>query len=177
MTIPPSPPQPPHPRHQLPPGEDDDHYDQSRAYLPNERPTPDVASPASPASSPIASSATATHDPSPGASYLPVAPPKSVELVRSPTSRGRNAQRPLPNEQSKREDVAARAARVKQTCRIEDVVSRYGVELTAVAGGRRFVGLCPFHTEQHGSFTVYADTQSFCCFGCHAAGDVITFVC
>lgn len=173
MTIPPSQPQPLHPRHHLPPGQDDDQRNRNWAHPPNEQPMPEVAAPASPTSSP----ATAAHNPSPEEPFLPVAAPMSAQLVGRPTSRGRSTQRPVPNEQSKREDVAARAARVKQTCRIEDVVSRYGVELTAVAGGRRFVGLCPFHTEQHGSFTVYADTQSFCCFGCHAAGDVITSVC
>ncbi len=76
-----------------------------------------------------------------------------------------------------REDTARRAERVKASCRIEDVVRSYGVSLTSVGGGRRYVGLCPFHGEEHASFTVYPETQSFCCYGCHAAGDVIAFVC
>ena len=37
-------------------------------------------------------------------------------------------------------------------------------------------GLCPFHNEKTPSFVVYPDTQSFYCFGCGAAGDVIGFV-
>ena len=42
--------------------------------------------------------------------------------------------------------------------------------------GRTYTGLCPFHNEKTPSFTVYPDTQSFYCFGCGAAGDVINFV-
>jgi hypothetical protein len=52
-----------------------------------------------------------------------------------------------------------------------------GVLLRVVGDGHHLVGLCPFHREQRASFTVYPDTQSFCCFGCHASGDVITFIC
>ena len=37
------------------------------------------------------------------------------------------------------------------------------------------VGLCPFHNEKTGSFTVYPD-QHFHCFGCNAHGDCIDFV-
>ncbi len=42
--------------------------------------------------------------------------------------------------------------------------------------GRTLSGLCPFHNEKTPSFVVYPDTQSFYCFGCGAAGDVINFV-
>lgn len=82
-----------------------------------------------------------------------------------------------PSMKAVRETVTARAARVKQSCRIEDVIVRYGVHLAPAGGGHRLSGICPFHAEEHPSFTVYPDTQSFCCYGCHAAGDVITFVC
>ena len=41
---------------------------------------------------------------------------------------------------------------------------------------RNRVGLCPFHSEKSPSFTVFADSQSFYCFGCGAGGDVITFI-
>ena len=37
-------------------------------------------------------------------------------------------------------------------------------------------GLCPFHDETAGSFTVYGDTARFHCFGCGASGDVLDFV-
>ena len=42
--------------------------------------------------------------------------------------------------------------------------------------GRVRQGLCPFHEEAEGSFTVYTDTQRFYCFGCKAKGDVVDFV-
>ena len=56
---------------------------------------------------------------------------------------------------------------------IEEVVGQYG-KLRRT--GRTMTGLCPFHNEKTPSFVVYPDTQSFYCFGCGAAGDVIGFV-
>ncbi len=38
------------------------------------------------------------------------------------------------------------------------------------------VGLCPFHGENTPSFNIYTETDSFYCFGCGAAGDVISFI-
>ncbi len=70
---------------------------------------------------------------------------------------------------------SARAASVKASVRIEDVIQRAQVRLHR-SGQRRMVGLCPFHQEHRPSFTVYLDTQSFYCFGCGIAGDVITFM-
>lgn len=56
---------------------------------------------------------------------------------------------------------------------ISEVVAQY-VQLRR--RGRTETGLCPFHNEKTPSFVVYPETQSFYCFGCGAAGDVITFV-
>ena len=56
---------------------------------------------------------------------------------------------------------------------IEEVIGQY-VQLRR--RGRPLSGLCPFHNEKTPSFVVYPDTQSFYCFGCGAAGDVINFV-
>ena len=56
---------------------------------------------------------------------------------------------------------------------IEEVVGQY-VKLRRT--GRTMTGLCLFHNEKTPSFVVYPDTQSFYCFGCGAAGDVIGFV-
>lgn len=36
--------------------------------------------------------------------------------------------------------------------------------------------LCPFHGEKTPSFTVYSETRSWYCFGCHKGGDVIQWV-
>ncbi|MCL2404163.1 MAG: DNA primase [Defluviitaleaceae bacterium] len=57
---------------------------------------------------------------------------------------------------------------------IVDVISSYGVQLR-LQGGRHF-GLCPFHSEKSASFCVNGEEQMFYCFGCHAGGNVITFV-
>ncbi len=42
--------------------------------------------------------------------------------------------------------------------------------------GRRWVGLCPFHAEKTGSFSVNGELGRYYCFGCQARGDAITFL-
>ena len=42
--------------------------------------------------------------------------------------------------------------------------------------GRVRQGVCPFHDENEGSFTVYADSERFYCFGCGLGGDVLDFI-
>lgn len=56
---------------------------------------------------------------------------------------------------------------------IEEVISPY---VNLKRRGKTYVGLCPFHSEKTGSFTVYPDTQSFYCFGCRAGGDAVSFI-
>ena len=41
--------------------------------------------------------------------------------------------------------------------------------------GGKYVGHCPFHEEDTANFTVYPETNTFYCFGCAAAGNVISF--
>ena len=55
-----------------------------------------------------------------------------------------------------------------------DAVEAAGVALRGK--GRVRQGVCPFHQEAEGSFTVYADTEKFYCFGCGLGGDVLDFV-
>ncbi len=55
-----------------------------------------------------------------------------------------------------------------------DAVEAAGVVLRGK--GRVRQGVCPFHNEAEGSFTVYGDTEKFYCFGCGAGGDVLDFV-
>lgn len=55
---------------------------------------------------------------------------------------------------------------------IESVISNY---VTLKRAGGNLVGLCPFHNEKTGSFTVYPQNGSFYCYGCAVGGDVITF--
>ena len=56
---------------------------------------------------------------------------------------------------------------------IVDVVSSY-VQLTRK--GSNLFGLCPFHSEKTGSFSVSPDKQIYYCFGCKRGGGVINFI-
>ena len=56
---------------------------------------------------------------------------------------------------------------------IVDVVSDY-VHLTKK--GSNLFGLCPFHSEKTGSFSVAPDKQIYHCFGCGKGGGVINFI-
>jgi len=42
--------------------------------------------------------------------------------------------------------------------------------------GKVLVGHCPFHDDEHPSFVVYPETNSYHCFGCSAHGTVIDYV-
>jgi len=57
---------------------------------------------------------------------------------------------------------------------IAEVVSGY-VRLTKRSGANQF-GLCPFHNEKTGSFSVNTSKQIYYCFGCHKGGGVINFI-
>ena len=67
-------------------------------------------------------------------------------------------------------DLAALKARHP----LGDVVEASGVALRG--RGRVRQGVCPFHAEAEGSFTVYADSERWYCFGCGAGGDVLDFL-
>lgn len=56
---------------------------------------------------------------------------------------------------------------------IDEVVGQY-VSLTR--RGANLFGLCPFHSEKTGSFSVAPDKGIYYCFGCHAGGGVINFI-
>ena len=63
---------------------------------------------------------------------------------------------------------------LKQQADIVRIVGDY-VKLKK-SGGQNYHGLCPFHNEKTPSFSVHATRQFFHCFGCHASGDVFTFI-
>ncbi len=67
-------------------------------------------------------------------------------------------------------DIAA----LKERHPLGDVVEEAGVRLHG--RGRVRQGVCPFHDEAEGSFTVYGDSQRWYCFGCGEGGDVLDFV-
>lgn len=56
---------------------------------------------------------------------------------------------------------------------IVDVISTY---VALRQKGNNYFGICPFHDEKTGSFSVAPSKQMFYCFGCHEGGDVISFI-
>lgn len=63
--------------------------------------------------------------------------------------------------------------KVKEQNDIVEVISETVVLKRA---GNSFKGLCPFHKEKTGSFSVLPEKQIFTCFGCGEKGNVIQFV-
>ena len=63
---------------------------------------------------------------------------------------------------------------LKARCPLGDTVEASGVRLRG--RGRVRQGFCPFHDEAEGSFTVYADSERWYCFGCGLGGDVLDFI-
>jgi DNA primase len=58
-----------------------------------------------------------------------------------------------------------------------DIVKLVGQYLTLKKSGHdSLTGLCPFHQEKTGSFSVSPAKQVFYCFGCGKGGDAITFL-
>ena len=63
---------------------------------------------------------------------------------------------------------------VRERAQIEEVVRRYVPTLKKI--GNNYTALCPFHKEKTPSFSVSPDKQIFYCFGCHAGGNVFSFI-
>ena len=63
---------------------------------------------------------------------------------------------------------------IKRRNDLAEVVTEHGIELKR--RGKTLFGLCPFHQEKTGSFSVSREAGLFHCFGCGAGGDVIGFV-
>ena len=57
-----------------------------------------------------------------------------------------------------------------------DIVALVSEHVALKRVGRRFQGLCPFHTEKTPSFSVSPEKGVWYCFGCQKSGDAITFV-
>ena len=67
-------------------------------------------------------------------------------------------------------DIAA----LKERHPLGEVVEAAGVRLRG--RGRVRQGVCPFHKEDEASFTVYADSNRWFCFGCGEGGDALDFL-
>ena len=65
---------------------------------------------------------------------------------------------------------------VAQVRAATDIVALIGEHAALKKVGRRWTGLCPFHTEKSPSFSVNSEEGFYYCFGCQASGDAITFV-
>lgn len=63
--------------------------------------------------------------------------------------------------------------RVFEAAKIEDVVSDY---VSLKKRGANMIGLCPFHNEKTGSFTVSPSKGIYKCFGCGKAGHAVDFI-
>ena len=57
-----------------------------------------------------------------------------------------------------------------------DIVDVIGGYVRLQKKGSTYFGLCPFHNEKTGSFSVSPHKQMFYCFGCGAGGNVFTFL-
>ena len=70
--------------------------------------------------------------------------------------------------------VSVDIAALKERHPLGEVVEAAGIRLRG--RGRVRQGVCPFHEEAEGSFTVYGDSQRWYCFGCGEGGDVLDFI-
>ena len=57
-----------------------------------------------------------------------------------------------------------------------DIVDVIGSYVHLQKKGSTYFGLCPFHNEKTGSFSVSPNKQMYYCFGCGAGGNVYTFI-
>ena len=63
--------------------------------------------------------------------------------------------------------------RIFAAAKIEEVVSDY---VTLRKRGANLIGLCPFHNEKTGSFTVSPSKGIYKCFGCGVSGNAVGFI-
>lgn len=62
---------------------------------------------------------------------------------------------------------------LKQRLTLSTIISK---KVKLKRNGAVHKGLCPFHQEKTPSFTVQDNRGTYYCFGCHASGDVISFI-
>lgn len=57
-----------------------------------------------------------------------------------------------------------------------DIVELIAENVSLQRKGNRYWGLCPFHSEKTPSFSVSREKQMFYCFGCHAGGNLYSYI-
>src|SRR3990167_3764418 len=72
-----------------------------------------------------------------------------------------------------RETMSDQIAEIKSKMDIAQLINE---RVSLKQRGRRFLALCPFHSEKTPSFTVSPDLGIFKCFGCGKSGDAFTFL-
>ncbi len=67
---------------------------------------------------------------------------------------------------------------IDQVTESNNIVEVIGTYVNLTKKGSTYFGLCPFHNEKTGSFSVTdnGERQMYYCFGCHKGGNVLTFV-
>ena len=65
---------------------------------------------------------------------------------------------------------------IEELIQKNNIVDIIGENVRLKRAGSNYTGLCPFHSEKTPSFSVSPSRQMYYCFGCHAGGNVITFL-
>ena len=65
---------------------------------------------------------------------------------------------------------------VEEVLRGNDIVDVISAYVHLKKSGANYFGVCPFHNEKTGSFSVSAGKQMFYCFGCGEGGNAATFL-
>ena len=65
---------------------------------------------------------------------------------------------------------------VKEILDRVNIVELIGEYISLNKNGKKYQALCPFHNEKTPSFTVFAESGRYQCFGCGEKGDAITFL-
>ena len=65
---------------------------------------------------------------------------------------------------------------ISQLKSANDIVDLFRTYADVKKHGRIYTCCCPFHSEKTPSCTIYPESASFYCFGCHVGGDAVKFV-
>jgi len=74
------------------------------------------------------------------------------------------------------EDTILLKDKIKSRINIKDVMLDHGVNLIDHSSGIKGMACCPFHGENHPSFSVDYEKGVYNCFSCHVGGDMFNFI-